>query len=79
MTINNLPEAIHGTYRHYKGHIYEVIGEARHTETEEKLVAYRALQDNGAVIWVRPYAMFFDHVVVDGVEQPRFERLDYEA
>lgn len=76
---NNVSEEIRGTYRHYKGNIYEVLSEARHTETEEKLVAYRALQDDGAVIWVRPYAMFFDRVVVDSKEQPRFERLDHEA
>ncbi|MFZ1257900.1 MAG: DUF1653 domain-containing protein [Candidatus Saccharimonas sp.] len=70
---------IEGTYRHYKGHIYRVLGEAQHTETGERLVAYRALQDNGTVIWVRPYTMFFDTVTVDGVKQPRFERIGDET
>ena len=32
-----------GRYRHYKGNDYEVIGEARHSETEEPFVVYRAL------------------------------------
>jgi hypothetical protein len=30
-----------GRYRHYKGKEYEVIGVARHSETEESLVVYR--------------------------------------
>ena len=32
-----------GRYRHYKGHEYEVLGVARHSETEEEYVVYRAL------------------------------------
>jgi hypothetical protein len=60
-----------GTYRHYKGNRYEVIGVARHSETEEQLVVYRALYgDRG--LWVRPLAMFEEPVVVDGSEVPRF-------
>ena len=65
---------ISGRYRHYKGNEYEVIGEGTHTETEEKLVIYRSVKDP-AVIWVRPYEMFFEMVEVDGLTVPRFTKL----
>jgi len=60
-----------GRYRHYKGGEYEVLFEARHSETEEPLVVYRALYGEHGY-WVRPKAMFGETVVVDGREQPRF-------
>jgi len=63
-----------GTYRHYKGSLYEVIDVARHSETEEQLVVYRALYGERG-LWVRPLAMFSETVVVDGAERPRFDRL----
>jgi hypothetical protein len=63
-----------GRYRHYKGKEYEVIGCARHSETEEELVVYRALYgDRG--LWVRPSAMFMEHVLIDGKLVPRFSLL----
>lgn len=63
-----------GRYRHYKGHEYEVIGEARHSETEEPFVVYRALYgDRG--LWIRPRSMFLETVMVDGRPLPRFQRL----
>ena len=62
-----------GRYRHFKGNEYEVIGTARHSETLEELVVYRALYDNGG-LWVRPAAMFEEQVLIDGVVRPRFER-----
>ena len=65
---------ISGRYRHYKGNEYEVIGEGTHTETEEKLMIYRSVKDP-AVIWVRPYEMFFEMVEVDGLTVPRFTKL----
>ena len=65
---------ISGRYRHYKGNEYEVIGEGTHTETEERLVIYRSVKDP-AVIWVRPYEMFFEMVEVDGLTVPRFTKL----
>ena len=65
---------IKGLYRHCKGNEYEVIGEGTHTETEEKLVIYRSVKDP-AVIWVRPYEMFFEMVEVDGLTVPRFTKL----
>lgn len=66
---------IKGLYRHYKGNEYEVIGEGTHTETEEKLVIYRSVKDP-AVIWVRPYEMFFETVEVDNSTVPRFSKLE---
>lgn len=63
-----------GRYRHYKGKEYEVIGVARHSETEEELVVYRTLYGNFD-LWVRPLAMFTETVVVDGVTVPRFQQV----
>jgi len=60
-----------GRYRHYKGNDYEVVGIARHSETEEELVVYRTLYGDGS-LWVRPLAMFMEDVVVDGRQVPRF-------
>jgi hypothetical protein len=63
-----------GRYRHYKGYDYEVIGEARHSETEEPFVVYRALYgDRG--LWIRPRTMFLETVMIDGRPVPRFRRL----
>jgi len=64
-----------GTYRHYKGNEYEVIGIGKHTESEEPLVIYKALYEPYA-IWARPYNMFFETVVVDGNEVPRFQKVE---
>ncbi|MBI4018482.1 MAG: DUF1653 domain-containing protein [Candidatus Aenigmarchaeota archaeon] len=60
-----------GTYKHFKGGIYEVIGTARHTETMEELILYRDLKKSK--LWVRPKDMFFQKVVANGKELPRFE------
>lgn len=64
-----------GRYRHYKGEDYEVIGCARHSETEEELVVYRALY-GARGLWVRPVAMFLENVLVDGKPVPRFRQLE---
>ena len=69
-----LPPAPAGRYRHYKGGEYEVMGAARHSETHEALVVYRPLY-NDSGWWVRPHAMFFEEVTVDGRRVPRFERI----
>ena len=58
-----------------KGKLYELVGAVRHSETLEPLALYRPLAGDGA-LWVRPWAMFFETVVVDGVAQPRFARID---
>ena len=69
-----LPEIKLGRYRHYKGGDYEVLGVARHSESHEALVVYRPLY-NDSGWWVRPHAMFFENVEVDGVQRPRFQPL----
>jgi hypothetical protein len=61
-----------GIYQHYKGNQYEVIGVAKHSETMEELVVYRALYGEHA-LWVRPLAMFLENVTVEGKEVPRFK------
>ena len=63
-----------GKYRHFKGNLYEVIGVARHSETLEEMVVYRALYGEGG-LWVRPAEMFCDTVSRDGKEFKRFEFL----
>ncbi len=60
-----------GRYRHYKGKDYQVLGCARHTETEEEFVVYRALYGEGG-LWVRPKAMFLESVVTGDATTPRF-------
>ena len=64
-----------GRYRHFKGKSYEVIGIARHSETEEPLVVYRALYGEGG-IWVRPASMWNEVVTRNGKSYHRFYRLD---
>lgn len=61
-----------GRYRHYKGPEYEVLGIARHSETEEEFVVYRALYGEGG-LWIRPATMFLEMVTVDGQPYPRFQ------
>lgn len=60
-----------GRYRHFKGNEYEVLGVARHSETDERLVVYRPLYGDGG-LWVRPAAMFAETVTRDGRDVPRF-------
>ena len=61
-----------GIYRHYKGNRYELIAVAKHSETLEKMVVYKALYGDGE-IWVRPAHMWNETVIVDGVEVRRFQ------
>jgi hypothetical protein len=63
-----------GRYKHYKGGEYEVIGVAKHSETLEDMVVYRALYGDNQ-IWVRPLKMFMEDVEIDGQKIPRFEYL----
>ncbi|HEX4590558.1 MAG TPA: DUF1653 domain-containing protein [Gemmataceae bacterium] len=72
--MSTIPDPPPGRYRHYKGNEYEVLGVARHSETDEELIVYRPLYgDRG--LWVRPKAMFCGTVPVDGRTVPRFEFL----
>ena len=63
-----------GRYRHFKGGEYEVIGIARHSETDEEHVVYRALYGEGG-LWVRPAAMWSEPVERDDYSGPRFTRV----
>ena len=66
-----------GIYQHYKGKRYRVIGIARHSETLEQLVVYRALYDSqefgDQALWVRPLVMFEESVKIEGRPVPRFK------
>lgn len=60
-----------GIYRHFKGNRYEVIGIAKHSETMEPMVVYRALYGEGG-LWVRPAAMWNEIVDKPEYHGPRF-------
>lgn len=64
-----------GKYKHYKGYLYEVIDTARHSETLEYMVVYRALYGEYE-LWVRPLEMFMEDIEINGKTQKRFELLD---
>jgi len=63
-----------GIYHHYKGNDYEVLGVAKHSETLEDMVVYRALYGEGE-LWVRPMSMFDELVEIDGKKIKRFEKI----
>ena len=60
-----------GKYRHFKGGEYELIGIAKHSETLEPMVVYRALYGDGG-LWVRPAAMWSETVTRKDYNGPRF-------
>ena len=60
-----------GKYRHFKGMEYELVGIARHSETEEPMVVYRALYGEGG-LWVRPLSMWNEQVDREDYHGPRF-------
>ena len=64
-----------GRYRHFKGNEYEVLYLARHSETLEPMVVYRALYGERG-IWVRPASMWNEIVERDGQAFTRFTRID---
>ena len=61
-----------GKYRHFKGNEYEVIGIAKHSETMEPMVVYKALYGEGG-LWVRPASMWQETIDRDGYHGPRFQ------
>ena len=67
-------EILPGRYRHFKGNEYEVLGTARHSETLEEMVVYRALYGERG-LWVRPAAMWNETVERDGKTYTRFTRI----
>lgn len=66
---------IGGKYRHYKGKEYLAVDVATHSETEEEMVVYKALYDEGK-LWVRPLSMWNEKVEVNGKEVLRFEYVE---
>ena len=77
MTDDDLPpltDVPAGRYRHYKGGEYDVLGTARHSETLEPMVLYRALYGAHG-LWVRPARMWSETVTVEGQARLRFERI----
>lgn len=64
-----------GRYRHYKGNEYEVLYTAKHSETLEEMVVYRALYGDFGV-WVRPASMWNELVEKDGKTVRRFTLIE---
>lgn len=64
-----------GKYRHFKGGEYELVGIAKHSETLEPMVVYRALYGDGG-LWVRPASMWTEQVQKDGYIGPRFQYME---
>jgi len=62
-------------YQHFKGNTYKVICVAKHSETLEPLVVYKAMYDVDNKYWVRPLSMWNELVKVDGKEVPRFKHI----
>lgn len=74
----NVPTIPTGTYRHYKGNEYHVIGTGLDTETMKPVVIYSPVHSSNVVYWIRPYDMFIETVTVDGKEVPRFQLVNGE-
>lgn len=72
--VEMLHAVIKGRYRHFKGKEYEVLFTAKHSETLEEMVVYKALYGAGEV-WVRPAKMWNETVEKDGKMIPRFTYL----
>lgn len=60
-----------GLYRHFKGNLYRLLYVAKHSETLEPMVVYQALYGEMGV-WVRPAAMWSEHIDRDDYHGPRF-------
>lgn len=82
MSDSNIPTIEKGTYRHNKtGNLYEVLGVALQTETDEPLVIYRPLYEHDFAykLFARPYDMFVEMVELNGKKQPRFEKIEEKS
>lgn len=64
-----------GIYEHYKGNKYELLHIAKHSETLENMVVYKALYGEGE-IWVRPLSMWNEQVEIEGKSVPRFKLIE---
>ena len=67
-----------GIYKHYKGNLYEVIGVAQHSETEEMMAVYKTLYGDFS-LWVRPLTMFMETLEIEGKTVARFEFIEPTA
>jgi hypothetical protein len=72
----NVPYIELGTYEHYKGNRYEVIGIALDSENLQPLVIYKPLAESKVTFWARPYDMFVGSVRINGVLISRFKKID---
>lgn len=70
--MNNLAK---GRYRHFRGGEYELVGVAKHSETDEELVVYRCLYGEEG-LWVRPLGMFAEKVDHQGETVNRFTLIE---
>lgn len=66
-----------GIYRHFKGNKYQLLDVAKHSETLEEMVVYKALYGDGGV-WVRPASMWNEEVEFEGEKVKRFTYIDRE-
>jgi hypothetical protein len=79
-SVNMKKELKSGVYLHYSGLMVLVMGVARHSETEERLVVYIPLGvKEKPRITVRPYDMFFEEANFEGERQPRFTYIGEEV
>jgi len=67
MQINIIP----GVWQHFKGGLYDVLGTAKHSETEEEFVVYQKKGESN--LWIRPIEMFAEIIPEIG---PRFRRIE---
>ncbi len=67
-----------GIYKHFKGNKYEVLFCAKHSETEEDMVVYRALYGERG-LWVRPAAMWNEKIIREGIEYTRFTPVEEDS
>lgn len=75
-----MSEVKKGKYRHFKGKEYEVVDIARHSETLEEVVIYKALYEGDypyGSLWVRPLKMFLETVTHEGKQVPRFRYAEH--
>ena len=70
-----MDQILPGKYRHFKGNEYQVLYIAKHSETMENMVVYRALYGEGGV-WVRPASMWNETVTRDGKTFRRFTPIE---
>ncbi|WP_019674678.1 DUF1653 domain-containing protein [Arsukibacterium perlucidum] len=78
MSNSHEPDIATGFYQHYKGAYYQVLHLARHSETDEWLVIYRALYGDFG-LWARPASMFTETVEIAGEELARFQFIGYQS